>query len=91
MYEGTNQPIDTWNALNPLKEPGYLSSWDIINFKIKRGNIYAQVVRQSEIFPLIPKPVWLGRRYLKYAPKQFKILVKNSKENFPFPPFASPW
>ena len=51
----------------------------------------AQVVEQDEIFPTIPKPVWLGWWSLKHAPKRFQILVKDSEENFPFPPFACPW
>ena len=58
---------------------------------IVKGDIYAQIVEQDETFPKIPKLQWLGGWSLKYAPKCFKIVVKNSEENFPFSPFACPW
>ena len=47
-------------------------------------------VEQEKIFPMIPKPAWLGWWNLKYAPKHFKILVKNSEENFPIHSYTSP-
>ena len=35
--------------------------------------------------------VVLSRGFLLYAAKRFKLLVKKSEENFPFPPFACLW
>ena len=43
----------------------------------EKGNIYVQVVEQDKTFPTIPEPAWLGWWSLKYAPKRFKILLKN--------------
>ena len=57
----------------------------------EKGHMYAQVVEEDEIFPMTPKPESLGWWNLRYVLNFFQILVENSEENFPFPPFANPW
>ncbi len=73
-----------------VKDPGICPACASLPFT-QKGDIYAQIVKQNKTFPTILKPARLDWWSLRYAPKRFKILVKNSEENFPFPPFACPW
>ena len=70
----------------PVKDLGIYPTCDVITFDWERQHLCLSFGAGRYLSNnTLTRPIGWS---LKCAPKRFEILVKNSEENFPFPPFG---